>query len=449
MKIKKQVERRDFLKNSAVMAGGIMATGLSIESSAYVNPVEKEIKVSLVGCGGRGTGAAMQALSTRENVKLVAMADIFRDRLDTSYNALTADEVSDWSGASGNVKDKMAVTEETKFIGFDAYRKAIEMADVVILATPPGFRPYHLEEAIQQNKHIFAEKPLATDAPGVRKLFELVELADAKKLNVVIGLQKHFNNKYLEIMKRVHDGIIGDIVSGQVYYDSEGVWMKERKPDYTELEYQMRNWYYFTWLCGDQIVEQHIHNIDAFNWAKQSYPTSAQGMGGRQVRTGKEYGEIYDHHYVEYTYGDGGLLNSQCRHIKGCMNKVAERLIGTKGTVESQGNTGIIRDYKGNVIYNHRGKEDPNPYQVEHDALFASVRKGEVLTNFKNGVESTLTTILGRYATYSGQLVTREEVLNSSIQLMPSAVNWNTNPPVMPDNEGYYPIPMPGSYKVI
>jgi len=449
MKTKEYIDRRNFIKGTALAAGSMMVSGLPIESSAYVKPDEEEIKVALIGCGGRGTGAAMQALSTKENVKLVAMADVFRDRLEDSYKALTADEVSDWSGASGSVKEKVAVTEETKFIGFDAYKKAIAQADVVILTTPPGFRPYHLEEAIMQNKHVFAEKPLATDAPGVRKLFELVKLANEKKLSVVIGLQKHFNNKYIEIMKRVHDGMIGDIVSGQVYYDSEGVWMRERKPEYSEMEYQMRNWYYFTWLCGDQIVEQHIHNIDAFNWAKQSYPVSAQGMGGRQVRTGKEYGEIYDHHYVEYIYSDDSLMNSQCRHIKGCMNKVAEKLMGTKGMVELQGNTGIISDYKGNVLYNHRGKEDPNPFQVEHDKLFEAVRKGEVINNFLNGVESTLTTILGRYATYSGQLVTRDDVLNSSIQLMPAQVDWEDTPPSLPDKEGFYPIPMPGEYKVI
>jgi len=450
MKTKKEkIERRRFLKGTAMVAGSMMVSGLPIESTAFVNPAEKEIKLALIGCGGRGTGAAMQALLTKENVKLVAMADIFRDRLDDSYRALTADEVSDWSGASGNIKAKVVVTEEMKFIGFDAYKKAIAEADVVILTTPPGFRPYHLEEAINQNKHVFAEKPLATDAAGVRKLFELVKLADDKKLNVVIGLQKHFNSKYKEIMKRVHDGMIGDIVSGQVYYNSEGVWMKERKPEYTEMEYQMRNWYYFTWLCGDQIVEQHIHNIDAFNWAKQSYPISAQGMGGRQVRTGKEYGEIFDHHYVEYSFEDGSLMNSQCRHIKGCMNKVAEKIIGTKGIVELQGNKGIISDYKGNVIYNHRSNDDPSPFQVEHDELFAAVGNGEVINNFRNGVESTLTTILGRYATYSGQQVTRDEVLNSSIQLMPSTVDWDDTPPVLPDKNGYYSIPSPGVYKII
>ncbi|MBR9998228.1 MAG: Gfo/Idh/MocA family oxidoreductase, partial [Cyclobacteriaceae bacterium] len=354
MKKYSSIDRRKFIKGTAMVTGGLMVGGIPVEAGAYVNPPEKEIKLALVGCGGRGTGAAMQALLTKENVKLVAMADVFRDRLDSSFQQLTADEVADWSGASGSVKQKVSVTEETKFTGFDAYKKAIALADVVILTTPPGFRPYQMEEAILQNKHIFAEKPLATDAAGVRKLFELVKLADEKKLNVVIGLQNHFSNKHREIIRRVHDGLIGDIVSGQVYYLSEGVWMKERKPEYSELEYQMRNWYYFNWLCGDQIVEQHIHNIDAFNWAKNSYPVSAQGMGGRQVRTGKEYGEIYDHHYVEFSYGDGVLMNSQCRHIKGCMNKVAEHVVGTEGTAELQGNTGIIRDLKGNVIYNHR-----------------------------------------------------------------------------------------------
>jgi myo-inositol 2-dehydrogenase / D-chiro-inositol 1-dehydrogenase len=449
MKKTDNIDRRKFLKGSVMMTGGFMVAGLPVESAAYVNPPEKEIKIALVGCGGRGTGAAMQALSTKENVKLVAMADVFRDRLDSSYRELTADEVSDWSGASGTVKHKIAVTEDTKFTGFDAYKKAIALADVVILTTPPGFRPYHLEEAILQNKHVFAEKPLATDAPGVRKLFELVKLAEDKKLNVVIGFQNHYNNKYREIIRRVHDGLIGDLVSGQVYYLSEGVWMKERKPEYSELEYQMRNWYYFNWLCGDQIVEQHIHNIDTFNWAKNSYPVSAQGMGGRQVRTGKEYGEIYDHHFVEYAYADGGMMNSQCRHIKGCMNKVGEYLVGTEGTAELQGNAGTIKDLKGKVIYNHRGKEDPNPFQVEHDILFAAIRMGEVVSDFRNGVESTLATILGRYATYSGQQVTREEVLNSSLQLMPPAVDWSDTPPVLPDKEGFYPIAMPGVFKVI
>lgn len=449
MKNKNQIDRRKFVKGTALAAGGMMLSGLPIESGAYVNPPEKEIKVALVGCGGRGTGAAMQALSTKQNVKLVAMADIFRDRLDNSYKSLTSDKISDWSGASGNIRDKIDVTEETKFVGFDAYKKAIAFADVVLLATPPGFRPYHLEEALNQNKHVFAEKPLATDSPGIRKVFDLVKVADEKKLNVVVGFQRHYGKKYSEVIHKIHDGAIGDIVSGQAYYLSAGVWVHERKPEYTEMEYQMRNWYYFNWLCGDQIVEQHIHNIDAFNWAKQAHPVAAQGMGGRIVRTGKEYGEIFDHHYVEFTYGDESLMNSQCRHWKNCYNLVGEKFVGTKGMVNFDRGRAVITDLKGNVVYNHRDENDPNPYQVEHDKLFASVANGEHINDLQNGAESTMTAILGRFATYSGQKVTWDEALNSKIQLMPAGVDWNDTPPTRPDKDGFYPVPIPGEYKVI
>ncbi len=442
-------KRRDFLRETAALAGGMMLSGLPVEKSVFANPSDQPIRLALVGCGGRGTGAAMQALLTSQDVKLVAMADLFRDRLDQCFRSLTSERISDWSGASGQVKDRVAVTEETKFVGFDAYKKAIAVADVVILATPPGYRPYHLEEAVLQDKHVFAEKPLATDGPGIRKVFDLVKLVDEKKLSVVIGLQKHYDNKYIEVVRRIHDGLIGDIVSGQVYYNSEGVWVKEREPDQTEMEYQNRNWYYFNWLCGDHIVEQHIHNIDAFNWTKQKHPVRAQGQGGRQVRTGKEYGEIYDHHFVEFIYDDDSILNSQCRHIKGCMNKIGEHIIGTKGKVEFEGQTASVLDHKGKVLYRHRGKDDPNPYQVEHDQLFASIVEGKPINDLQNGAEATLTTLLGRFASYSGQMVSRDEVLNSTRQLMPAEVQWNDMPPTLPDEKGFYPIPQPSKYKII
>jgi predicted dehydrogenase len=209
------------------------------------------------------------------------------------------------------------------------------------------------------------------------------------------------------------------------------------------MQYQMRNWYYFNWLCGDHIVEQHIHNLDVFNWVKGAYPVSAQGMGGRQVRTGKEYGEIYDHHYVEYKYADGTILNSQCRHIKGCMSKVSETIVGTKGIADFD-TGGAINDLKGNSIYKHRDKDDPNPYQVEHDELFASIRKGEVINNLHYGAMSTMTSILGRYATYSGLEVKMEDALASNVQLMQPSNTWEDNPPVMPDSDGFYPIAVPG-----
>ena len=434
----KQIDRRDFMKGTAVATGGALLAGLPVGASAFVNPQAKKLKLAVVGCGGRGSGAAVQALKADPDVQLVAIAEAFKDRLDQSLNRIMNSDLPD------DRKKNIKVKEENKFVGFDAYKDAIKEADVVILAAPPGFRPYHLEECINQGKHVFCEKPLGTDAVGVRKCLDLVKASEQKNLNIVVGLQRHYQTKYLEIMKRVHDGAIGDITSGQVYWNGGGVWVRERKPEYTEMEYQMRNWYYFNWLCGDHIVEQHIHNLDVFNWAKGAYPVSAQGMGGRQVRTGKEHGEIFDHHYVEYTYEDGTILNSQCRHIKGCKNNVSETLIGTKGIAKTAG-SGSITDLKGNAIYKHRGKNDPNPYQVEHDQLFAKIRSGEkAINDLHNGAMSTMTAILGRYATYSGLEVKMDVALASNIQLMPASNSWDDTPPVMPNGDGYYPIAVPG-----
>lgn len=433
-----QIDRRNFMKGTALATGGVMMAGLPVGASAFVNPQAKKLKLALVGCGGRGTGAAVQALKADKDVQLVAMADAFRDRLDNSLNSiLSVDDLPE------DRKKNVKVKDNAKFVGFDGYKEAIKEADVVILATPPGFRPYHLEECINQGKHVFCEKPLATDAAGIRKCLELVKVSEQKNLNIVVGLQRHYQTKYRELLKRVQDGAIGDITSGQVYWNGGGVWVRERKPEYTEMQYQMRNWYYFNWLCGDHIVEQHIHNIDVFNWFKGGYPVSAQGMGGRQVRTGKEHGEIYDHHFVEFTYEDGTVLNSQCRHIKGCMNRVSETIIGTKGVVDTQG-SGSITDLSGNVEYRHRDKEDPNPYQVEHDELFASIRNGGMINDLHNGAMSTMSSILGRYATYSGLEVKMEDALASEIRLMPQNVSWEDTPPVLPGSDGYYPIAMPG-----
>jgi predicted dehydrogenase len=433
-----QIDRRNFMKGTAIATGGVMMAGLPVGASAFVNPQAKKLKLALVGCGGRGTGAAVQALKADKDVQLVAMADAFRDRLDNSLNSiLSVDDLAE------DRKKNVKVKDDAKFVGFDGYKEAIKEADVVILATPPGFRPYHLEECINQGKHVFCEKPLATDAAGIRKCLDLVKVSEQKNLNIVVGLQRHYQTKYRELLKRTQDGAIGDITSGQVYWNGGGVWVRERKPEYTEMQYQMRNWYYFNWLCGDHIVEQHIHNIDVFNWFKGGYPVSAQGMGGRQVRTGKEHGEIYDHHFVEFTYEDGTVLNSQCRHIKGCMNRVSETIIGTKGVVDTQG-SGSITDLGGNVQYRHRGKDDPNPYQVEHDELFASIRNGGMINDLHNGAMSTMSSILGRYATYSGLEVKMEDALASEIQLMPQNVSWEDTPPVVPNADGYYPVAMPG-----
>lgn len=436
--------RRTFLKNSALATGGLMAMPL-MSNAGYFTSVDDTIKVAVIGCGGRGTGAAMQALLTKQNVKLVAMADAFRDRLDECYEALMQDDLSDWSGVAGNVKNKIAVTEDTKFVGFDAYKKAIPLADVVILTTPPGFRPIHFEEAVRLGKHVFMEKPVATDPVGVKKVLDAAAIAKQKKLNVVVGLQRHYQNSYRELYKRVKDGMIGDITSGQVWWNNDGVWVKMREPGQTEMEYQMRNWYYFNWLCGDHITEQHIHNIDVFNWFKGSYPVKAQGMGGRQVRTGKEYGEIFDHHYVEFHYADGTVLNSQCRHIKGTFAIVDEMIVGSKGVVKC-GAGEILSN--GKSLYKFDMKKENNPYQSEHDELFAAIAKGEYkFDDTENGAKATLTSIMGRMATYSGQVMEWDKVLNSGISIMPSKFAWDAEPPVKPDANGFYPIATPGVTK--
>ena len=441
------INRRDFVKTSGLVAGSMLLAPSLVAAKAHIDGADT-IKVGLIGCGGRGTGAIVQALSSGQNVKLVAMADAFRDNLDKCYKKIYSAEFQDWS--SDELKDMrpfIDVPEEHKFDGFDGYKKVIPLCDVVVIATPPGFRPIHFEEAVKQSKHIFMEKPCAVDAPGVRRVLAAAEEAKKKKLNVVVGLQRHYQKIYTEWVEKLHNGIIGDIVHSRVYWNSAGVWVRERQPGQTEMEYQMRNWYYFNWLCGDHITEQHIHNLDVGNWVKQAYPVRASGMGGREVRNGKDHGEIFDHHFVEYEYADGSIMSSQCRHIKGCANRVSEAFQGTNGSAPKPG---VIKTRNGYTIMNHNDKKDKNPYQVEHDLLFEAVAKGEYkYADAENGAKATMTSILGRMATYSGQTIEWDDAINSTIDLSPAKYDWNANPQVMPDADGRYPIPVPGVTKVV
>ncbi|HKG08573.1 MAG TPA: Gfo/Idh/MocA family oxidoreductase [Pedobacter sp.] len=433
-------KRREFLKTSALVAGGVMINGVAFATGGAHSSTDDTIKIALIGCGGRGTGAAFQALSTKQNLKLVAMADAFSDRLESAYKEI-----------SEKFKDKVDVPQERRFVGFDGYKQAIALADVVLLATPPGFRPSHFEEAINQNKHVFMEKPVAVDSPGVRKVLEYAKIAEQKKLNVVVGLQRRYQNNYREALKRIEDGMLGQITGGQVYWNSGGVWVNPRKAGQTEMEYQMRNWYYFNWLCGDHIVEQHVHNIDIANWVKNAYPVSIQGTGSRAWRTGKDYGEIYDNHSIELTYDDGAVIYSQCRHFEGIDNRVDESFQGTKGSIYlSAGNEAKITDLKKKPLYTYSSKINPNPYQTEHDELFAAIAKGEY--KFKDAervAKSCLTAIMGRYATYSGKTIKWDEALNANNSLFPERLAWDANPKLLPDADGLYPIPTPGKTKVI
>ena len=391
------------------------------------------LKVAVVGCGGRGTGAANQALVADDGVKIVALADAYRDRIDNCYNNLQ----NRW-GDSG----RLDVPEERKFVGFNAYKDAIAEADVVILTTPPGFAPKHFEAAIDAGKHVFLEKPVASDAPGIRRVLESGRKAKANNLSVVVGLQRRYQDRYLELAKRVHNNDMGRLISGQVYWNDGGVWVRERQPDQNEMDYQMRNWYYFTWLCGDHIVEQHIHNIDVANWFIGDYPISAQGMGGREVRDGKDHGHIFDHHFVEFTYPNGQVIASQCRHIPNTMSRVDEFFQFSEGTVHA--GAGLMRDWSGNTVYDHDSTNDPNPYQVEHDDLFAAIRSGNPINDTEVGAKATLSAIMGRMATYSGKVITWEDAMNNETLLVPDNLDWDVDPPVMPDENGRYPVAIPG-----
>ena len=431
--------RREFVKGTSLLAGGIMAAPIMSRAN-FFSGSEDTIKIAVVGCGGRGTGAAMQALSSKQNVKIVAMADAFKDNLDNCHKSLT----NEINNSIGELAKRLDVPEERRFTGFDGYQKAIALADVVILATPPGFRPIHFAEAIKQGKHVFMEKPVATDPAGIQSVLATAAIAKQKKLNVVVGLQRHYQNSYRELFKR--KDLIGDITSAQAWWNNDGVWTRPRKYNQTEMEYQMRNWYYFNWLCGDHITEQHIHNLDVINWFKGGHPVKAQGFGGRQVRKGKDHGEIFDHHFVEFEYADGSILNSQCRHIPGTMSKVDELLVGTKGKIFC--GAANIKDHSGKLIYQYDTKAENNPYQTEHDELFAAIAKGEYkYADAENGASSTMTSIVGRMATYTGQVIEWDKAINSGIDIHPKVYDWNAEPPVLPNADGYYPIAIPGVTK--
>lgn len=438
----KSNSRRDFLKSGsavAATAAAMSAVGspkLSLAKSAHAAGSDT-VKIGLVGCGGRGAGAAIQAMNTTSgNVELVAVADVFADRLQS-----TVEQAKTEHG------DKVLVNEDTSFLGFDAYKSVMDSdADLVILATPPGFRPLHFQSAIEAGKHVFMEKPVAVDAPGIRKVLKYGKIAEEKNLLVQVGLQRRHERAYMQTIEELQNGIIGDLIYSRVYWNSNGVWERPRKPGDSELTYQMRNWYYFTWLCGDHIVEQHIHNIDVINWMMDGFPVKAQGQGGRQLRNGPDHGQIFDHHFVEYTYANGHKMFSQCRHMRRCYKQVSEHVTGTKGYADIS--TGTIYSPDGKEIF----KCDEGPgtrlgHQQEHDDLFANLAQGVLPNEAEYGAKSTMTAILGRLATYSGLELNWDDAINSNVSLaekLEQLENFESKAPVQPSPDGKYPIARPG-----
>ncbi|MHC1762720.1 MAG: Gfo/Idh/MocA family oxidoreductase [Verrucomicrobiia bacterium] len=420
--------RRQFLKASGAT---VLSTALAGQAGVHAAEPEREtLRVGLVGCGGRGTGAAAQALAADSNVKLVAMGDAFGDRLQGSLEVLKKQT---------EIASKIEVDPDHCFVGFDAYEKVIANSDVVLLATPPHFRPMHLKAAIAAGKHVFAEKPVAVDAPGVRSVLASCEEARKKKLAVVSGLCLRYSKGFIDVIRRIHDGLLGEIRTLQANDFRGPIWVKPRRPEWTDMEWQMRNWYYFTWLSGDFNVEQHVHFLDVCAWImKKEYPVSAMGLGGRQVRTGPEYGNIYDHHSVIYEYTSGVKLFSNCCQIPGCRNDMSCHVMGAKGVAEISESRIRVRAERD---WRYRG-EDNDVYQTEHNELFASIRQGTPINNGEYMAKSTLLAIMGRMATYTGQTVTWEQALNSAEDLSPASYDWKARPPESP-------IAMPGVAKLI
>ena len=432
--------RRDFLRRLAAgTAGAALAGGLSISRGAHVAG-DDTIRVALIGCGGRGTGAAANCLNVKDRVKLVAVADAFEERARGAKTSL-----------KNQYGDKVDISEDHVFFGLDAYKTAIACGvELVILATPPGFRPVQYKAAVMAGKHVFMEKPCCTDAPGFRTLMEANQIADRRRLKVGVGLQRRHDPSYLETIQRIHDGAIGDIVLLRVYWNMGNIWTRGRQADDTEMMYQVRNWQYFACFGGDHIVEQHVHNLDVANWimakggdARSAHPIEANGMGARQRRDEfPDTGHIYDHHFVEFTYADGASLFSQCRQMPGCWGSVSESARGLKGTSNCNGTI------SGQNPWHYSGPR-VNPYQQEHADLIRAIRKGERYQEGWHGAASSMTAVLGRMTTYSGQVVRWDDAVAKGEGLLPEKLAWDAAPPIVPDAKGSYrhAVAVPGVTK--
>ena len=413
--------RRDFVRGvtGAVATGAVLS---QLNSPVHAASSDK-IRIALIGCGGRGNGAAGNNLKGCENTEIAAVADAFQGR------------------AEGTAK-RWKVSPEKTFWGLDAYKKAIAAdVDMVILATPPGFRPIQYKAAIEAGKHVFMEKPCCVDAAGYRTLVEANKLADEKGLKVGVGLQRRHSSSYVNGIKAIHDGKYGDLVLLQAYWNGSGIWWRGPSQQCTEMENQVNNWYHFVWLSGDNICEQHVHNLDVCNWAKDAHPVEANGMGGSEVRQKMfKITQLFDHHFVEFTYPDGSKMYSQCRHARGCFNRVGENAFGTKGR-GGMGGSGDLKD-RGGVPFKF------GAYDQEHYALVEAIRKNTPYNEGHYGATSSFTAVLGRMATYSGKAIKWDDAVQKGKDLAPGIENYTfkTTPPVVPDKNGKYPIAVPGQY---
>jgi len=423
----KQSTRRDFLKSSTTAMAAAAFAPYAAAGGFHLGGTET-LKVGLVGCGGRGTGAAAQALRADPNTKLVALADTFKDHLESSLKTLQG---------TNDIADRVQVDGDHQFVGFDGYKSLIDSCDVVLLATTPHFRPLHVRAAVEAGKHLFVEKPISTDAPGVRSMMESGEMARKKGLNVVSGLCYRYERKKRELIQRVHDGAVGEIINMQCTYNTGGLWHRGHQPQWSEMEYQIRNWLYFTWLSGDHTAEQHIHSLDKIAWAMGDvYPVKCTASGGRIQRTDPKYGYVYDHFNTVFEWENGVKGFSSCRQWVGCSNDVSDYVFGTKGTAAIQG-----ARIDGQNPWRWRDNTPDDMYQNEHDGLFAAIRKGEPINNTEYMCNSTLMAHMARMSAYTGQTITRDQALSSQEDFTLPSYEWGPAPK--------YEVAIPGETKFL
>lgn len=418
------LSRRDFVKLSAMTTTAAVLASLGTSRLVGAAAGSDRLRVGVIGCGGRGTGAAQNCVDAAPGVEIVALADLFDHQVQ-------------------NAKQKLNVPNAATFSGFDCHTKLLAHPDIdlVILAAPPGFRPSHFEAAINAGKHVFMEKPVAVDPVGCRSIIASARKAKEKKLAVVAGTQRRHQPSYIETIKRIHDGAIGELVGGQCYWNDQGIWFRTKDDpknpwlaSVSEVEWQCWNWYHFDWLCGDQIVEQHIHNIDIMNWVYGGPPVKFYGMGGRQNR-GNLPGNIWDHFAVEMEYANGSRVLSMCRHTPKSSARVGERVVGTKGSSNCDG---IIQ---GATSWKYEGAH-PNPLVQEHTDLIQSIRSGEPLNEGEQVAISTLTAIGGRMSAYSGREVSWKWLMEGSqLDIFPKDLK--------PGAGIYNPIPIPGTWNLV
>ena len=434
------LSRRDFIKTSAAV--GVMSLGIGTNKIFAAG--SDKIRIGLIGCGGRGTHDATKCLYSSQNVELVAMGDLFAERLDRCLRTLRRPP-SENSRQALNVRDKVNVTEDKRFVGWDAYKKvlALDEVDLVILTEIPHFRAQHLRAAIEAGKHVFMEKPVAVDPVGVRSVIESSEMADKKGLTILAGTQMRRISHLVEGIKSIHDGAIGELVGGQCVRLGDGMltWSeqtKERRSNWSDMEWQIRRWLFLTWLSGDFIVEMHVHNLDVMNWALDAHPVQCMGIGGRQIRTGPEYGNCFDHFAVEYEYPNGVRIEYMGTQIDGVTNRNDQRFVGTKGRAYT--------DF-GRVVVEGSNKteyawDNIDPCIKQHAEQIATIREGKHLNEGRRIAESTLTAIMGRMSAYTGRALKWDWAMNASkLDLRPPKYEFGDLP--------MRPVAVPGQTKLI